>query len=314
MIKAFSSVVLLLTAFSLKASEKFQQDRAAILGMAGEYQVSFNFEETVALNPNYQLKKPYSSEAKEVVKVVSDTGSQITLQHLLVVDDVGDTKVIKHWAQIWTYEDRHTLSYEGNMTWLPKTLAEDEVVGTWTQFVTQVDDSPRYKAVGAWEHVGNYSAWTSNSSSRPLPRREYTKRDDYDLLKVVNRHVVTPDGWVHSQDNRKFVRRNGANQSLCLEQGLNHYKRITEPDEFDKKDFAAAEAYWSETSAFWVHVREAWNDVLTKTEGPVHYVSRISEEKEKSLMRRMSALAMESAKDPEISRPQIDDLLSQHLR
>jgi hypothetical protein len=215
------------------------------------------------------------------------------------------------------------------MTWLPQTLSDKEVKGTWTQYVTQVDDSPRYKAAGKWDHDGNYSAWTSQPSTRPLPRREYTKRDDYDLLKVVNRHVITPDGWVHLQDNRKFVRRHGENRSICLERGINTYKRVTKATKIDKEDFAAAREYWKETYPFWAQVREAWNEIITTGSNPVHYESSIpvaskneeqdpAEDKDTSeskiLMMRMSQLAEDYKSDNSIAKSEIKELLKQHLR
>ncbi|MEM9080001.1 MAG: DUF6607 family protein [Verrucomicrobiota bacterium] len=328
------------------ADSKFEQDRAAILAMAGHFEITFAFEETIPLVEGYKLQKPYNEDARELVKVVSDTGTEITLQHILVMEDMDGPRIIKHWGQIWKYEDPLVLDYEGNMTWLPRTLSEEEVKGTWTQFVTQVDDSPRYKAAGTWEHSGNYSAWTSLPSTRPLPRREYTKRSDYDLLKVVNKHVITPEGWVHMQDNRKFVRRNGLNKSLCLERGTNTYFRMTDLDDIEKEDFAVAEKYWQETGHFWADVRSAWDTIIASSTGPVAYESRIlapkdekvvvskeeaelekatktagEEETEKPkekkllLMARMWGLAETFTTDPSAASPLIiDKVLKQHLR
>lgn len=328
------------------SESKFQQDRAAILGMAGQFDITFEFQETIPLVEGYELRKPYKEDARELVKLVEDKGTEITLQHILVLEDMDGPRIIKHWAQIWKYEDPLVLNYEGNMTWLPETLSDKEVKGTWTQFVTQVDDSPRYKAAGTWVHNGNYSAWTSMPSTRPLPRREYTKRSDYDLLKVINQHIITPEGWVHTQQNRKFVRRNGKNKSLCLERGTNTYKRILELDEIAQEDFAAAEKYWEETHPFWADVRNAWTAIVTGTAGPVAYQSRIaapegeqaivskkeseleeatkttgekgdakSKEKEILLMARMWGLAEAFTEDPtKVTRAEIDEVLSQHLR
>jgi hypothetical protein len=336
-----STLILLLAHGSLLAASSFEKDRAAILGMAGEFRVTFNFEETVPLVPGYELRKPYESAAKELVTVADDQGDQITLQHLLVVTDMDGPMVIKHWAQIWTYEDKHVLNYEGNMTWRPKTRTDKKVKGTWTQYVTQVDDSPRYKAAGEWTHDGNYSAWTSQPSTRPLPRREYTKRDDYDLVKCVNRHVITPDGWTHLQQNRKYVRRNGQNHSLCLERGINTYQRVTKATKIDKEDFAAARKYWRETHPFWAKVRAVWNQVVTNISSPIHYESSIpvsakegeaakkksqgdggksenekkdKKPKSKTLMMRMSQLAEDYKSDDSIAKPEIKKLLKEHLR
>ncbi|MGE9267225.1 MAG: DUF6607 family protein, partial [Verrucomicrobiales bacterium] len=63
----------------------FQRDREAILGMAGAYEVDFSFAEAVPVRADYELKKAYHEEARELVKVVKDEGKEIVLQHLLVV-------------------------------------------------------------------------------------------------------------------------------------------------------------------------------------------------------------------------------------
>ena len=297
----------------MQGGSSFDQDRAAILGMAGAFEVDFRFTETVSLRGDYELKKPYRSKALELVKVVEDLGSSITLQHLLIIEDIDGPTVIKHWAQIWNYEDTHTLTFEGRRTWLPVHQQEEETKGTWTQFVTQVDDSPRYKAKGIWEHTSNYSAWTSELSTRPLPRREYSKRSDYDRLQVVNTHVITTEGWVHLQENRKEVRREGQNYFLCLETGRNTYKRITpEPESDHAAGIVMAEEYWEGTHLFWKDVRALWASVLTESEKPVHYTSK-AEPKGKGLMFRMGSLAEESKEVP-VSISVIASLLEEHLR
>src|SRR3546814_951309 len=50
------------------------------------------------------------------------------------------------------------------------------------------------------------ATWTSDLTARPLPRREYTKRDDYNVLIGINRHTITPNGWTHEQFNTKVLR------------------------------------------------------------------------------------------------------------
>lgn len=310
----FASFFSLVVVSALQADESFDRDRAAILAMAGTFQVEFTFQETIALRPEYKVHKPYHTEALELVKVAEDSGDSITLQHLLIVEDIDGPTVIKHWAQIWNYEDTHTLSFEGNSTWLPVTLSSGEVAGTWTQLVTQVDDSPRYKAAGRWEHSGDFSEWTSFPSTRPLPRREYTKRSDYDRLEGINRHLITPDGWVHLQDNRKHVRRESQNHFLCLESGTNRYTRITHEGDSDSAEgVAMAEKYWAATHPFWKDVRQTWVRILTTSQGPVRYQGRLEDEK-KNLMAKMGALAEDFQKDPSIALPQIESLLSEHLR
>lgn len=302
-------VLSLLTLPGFADSQKFSQDRAAILAMAGGFEVEFQFTETVALAAGYELKKPYSSKAYELVKVAEDLGASITLQHLLVVEDEDGPAVIKHWAQIWKYEDPLTLSYEGDKTWLPVTHSEESTKGTWTQFVTQTDDSPRYKAQGKWSHLGGSSTWTSSLSTRPLPRRDYSKRKDYDLLVVVNYHIITPDGWVHQQDNRKLVSREGKRQFLCVEAGLNRYKRVT--DESGIAGFKIAEAHWEKTQGFWKEVRSAWADVIVGSKKPVRYAARLEGQR---LMSEINGMARKVEKGEAISKDAVREVIRKYLR
>ena len=185
-------------------ANNFEKDRKAILAMSGKFDVEFTFKETVPLVPGYELKQPYRADALEIVKVVEDHENLIVLQHILLAEIGPVMQVVKHWGQVWKYEDPVMVEYQGKRTWKKRTLPAAEVKGTWTQLVTQVDDSPRYESWGKWTHEGNRSAWTSKDTCRPLPRREYTKRSDYDILRAVNRHVITPEGWVHEQENRKW--------------------------------------------------------------------------------------------------------------
>jgi len=305
-------IPILLAAASLQGyadSQKFSRDRAAILAMAGEFEVEFNFTETVALAPGYQLKKPYTASASELVKVVEDNGDRITLQHLLVVEDESGPAVIKHWAQIWKYEDVNTLNYEGRKTWLPVTHTPDESAGTWTQFVTQTDDSPRYKAQGTWSHAGNSSTWTSKVSTRPLPRRDYSKRKDYDLLVVVNHHIITPDGWVHQQDNRKLVSRGGKHQFLCIEAGLNHYKRIE--DDESKEGFKLAEEQWEKTHEFWQVVRDCWVKIIAEADKPIRYADRLEGQR---LISEINGLARKVEKGESVEDDAAHKVVAKYLR
>jgi hypothetical protein len=237
-----------------RASEAdLERDRKAILAMAGTYTVTFDFAETVAIEPGYEMHEPYHATAlAELVEVVVDEPKRIVLQHLLVTED----GVTKHWRQDWTYEDPDLHEFVGHHTWRHRRLDPGEVEGAWTQTVYQVDDSPRYAGHGRWTHADGLAAWESGWAWRPLPRREFTKRDDYDVLIARNRHTLTHTGWVHEQDNYKLVLRDGVRKVLARETGLNRYDHV-DPSKAD-----AARGYWSRTSAFWSMVREAWDEIL----------------------------------------------------
>ena len=130
----------------------FERDRAAILAMAGDYKVSFDFTETVAFAPGYELKEPKLSGGYEIVRVVEDTGDFISLQHLLVVGPKDRPVVVKHWRQDWQYEPERVLVFIGGNAWEWRDVPAADRQGAWSQTVYQVDDAPRYGAVARWAY------------------------------------------------------------------------------------------------------------------------------------------------------------------
>ncbi|HEY5666109.1 MAG TPA: DUF3750 domain-containing protein [Gammaproteobacteria bacterium] len=250
---------------------KFERDRRAILAMAGEYRTSFDFIETVGFTPGFEPGQPYQSWATERIDVIEDSGDRIVLQHVIVmryVDADGNVQgpvVQKHWRQDWVYEDMSLHEFSGHSSWTAQERSPAEVSGRWSQAVYQVDDSPRYEALGDWVHRGNYSAWTSAETWRPLPRRESSVRDDYHVLIGTNRHTITPTGWVHEEENLKVVLDPSgaiaADQAiLSRELGVNRYEQVVD------FDFSARDDYWEATAAFWADVREEWTRIYAERE------------------------------------------------
>jgi len=230
-------------------------DREAILAMAGEFAVTFAFDETVALHRDYERKPPKRSGAAEVVIVVEDSPEHIVLQHLLLVGGAEGVQVIKHWRQDWTYQAKQRLEFSDDQTWRLIELDPELTEGAWTQCVFEVSDAPRYCGTGDWNHRYGNATWTSDRSWRPLPRREYTTRDDYSALNVENRHTITPNGWTHEQDNSKVVRVDGRTEAVLVREfGFNNYIRT------DETDFSAAYHYWNETADYWADVRRTWQN------------------------------------------------------
>ncbi|MEM9375814.1 MAG: DUF6607 family protein [Pseudomonadota bacterium] len=232
----------------------FEQDRASILAMAGDYKVTFDFTETVSFIQGYELKEPKLSGAHESVRVIEDRGDYISLQHLLVVGPDDSPFVIKHWRQDWQYEPARVLIFVGGNAWEWREVPASERAGTWSQTVYQVDDAPRYGAVGTWSYSDGIAEWTPPKEWRPLPRRDMTTRDDYHAVDAVNRHVITPTGWVHEQDNSKLIL-DGPPQVLVREVGINTYQA------FDDYPTAAADAYWQATADYWAGVRAHWDAI-----------------------------------------------------
>ncbi|TWU30183.1 DUF6607 family protein [Bythopirellula polymerisocia] len=244
---------------------KRERDRQAILAMAGSYRVSFQFIESMGFAEDYSPSRPYFSWATEHVRVLEETPTFVSLQHTLVMyfadEEMGGPMVTKHWRQDWTYEDRDLHVYRGNSIWERLQLDEEEAAGAWSQAVFQVDDSPRYEAFGRWEHEDGFSRWTSNDAWRPLPRREFSVRNDYNVLGGTHAITITPTGWVHLQENCKLQVGDESEPPRCLacELGINRYERIAEP-----KVQEPADAYWAKTGDYWKEVRSAWEEVFRK--------------------------------------------------
>jgi len=233
------------------ATEVREKDRRAILAMRGEYQVDFDFIETVELQADYERRDKKESGGFETVLVVENTPERIVLQHILVAPSGF---VTKHWRQDWTFEADERFEFVADQTWRSVPLDEETTRGTWTQCVFEVSDAPRYCGTGRWNHRYGVSTWTSDRSWRPLPRREFTTRNDYNALNVENRHTITARGWTHEQDNSKTVRDGEETvETLVREFGFNDYRNI------EGYDFSPAYDYWDATAAYWALVRDAWS-------------------------------------------------------
>ena len=104
-------------------------------------------------------------------------------------------------------------------------LDKKDVKGQWTQKVYQVDDSPRYEGSASWIHRDGKSYW-ENTTPAPLPRREFSKRSDYNVTMRGNRHEITSDGWVHDQDNKKIQKEDDSQFVLAHEKGYSTYTKV----------------------------------------------------------------------------------------
>lgn len=244
-----------------KCLSKHEKDRRAILAMAGDYRATFEFIETVPFIEDYRMDRPYRSWATERVYIIEEQEDFISLQHVLVMFFLEDGKVegplvVKHWRQDWTYEPDKYFKYAGNNRWVLESVSREEAGGNWLQEVFHVDDSPRYASVGRWVHTANFSEWQGSKTYRPLPRREFSVRSDYNVLDAENRHIVLPTGWVHEQENLKLnLSENDQVEYLAKEIGLNRYDRITD------YDFSGGDEYWANTKDYWKAVRTVWAEI-----------------------------------------------------
>jgi hypothetical protein len=266
------------------ADAGFEQDRADILNMAGTFKVRFDMQETTPWDDSYTPIAPKISGGNEVVRVIEDTGRRIVLQHLLVVEHEGQTRVIKHWRQDWDYEPARVLVYADTNTWKWEDVPAALRTGRWSQTVWQVDDSPRYGGWGKFETQAGVRRWRSNWTWRPLARRDAVRHPVYDRYFSINRHQDTPTGWVHWQDNTKLGVKDGKLVPIVQESVLNTYTR------FDGYDVKAADAYWAATKDYWAAVRAQWARIADANGGIV-----VTEEAETGTV--ISARLMDLADD-----------------
>jgi len=253
-------LLLLACLTTISAQSKKEQDTKAIKDMCGCYEVTFNFAETFEYvdDSTYIPSKVKHDKGLEWVQLVEDSKDKISMQHLLIVGNPAEPHIVKHWRQDWEYENTSLYEYDHNNKWNFVSLPKDQVKGQWTQKVFQVDDSPRYEGSASWVHVDGKSYW-ENTTSAPLPRREYTKRSDYNVTIRRNRHEIVDNGWIHDQDNDKVIREEGkADVVLAQEKGFNTYVKV------EDSKCKAAQDYWKENAAKWAIVRAKWGEVFAR--------------------------------------------------
>ena len=230
-----------------------QQDKKIIDKLCGCFEVDFRYAETFSPNPDYKYHdRDETGGTAELALPIEVSDKKIVIQHLLIV---GQNTVVKHWREEWTYENPVIWKYKGDRTWVKEAVPARDVKGKWTQTVWEVADEPRYQGYSQFVDLDGKTIW-QNTTDAPLPRREYSVRNDYNILKRTNRLNITDSGYLHEQDNQKIIRNNGTDKLLVEEKGHNIYKRI------DEKECAPAKEYWLKNSDYWGRVRKIWADYI----------------------------------------------------
>ncbi|MBC7873685.1 MAG: hypothetical protein H7Y01_06805 [Ferruginibacter sp.] len=225
-----TAVILIVT-----AQAKFPIGKQNVEKLCGCFEVEFKYAETFSPNPAYKFhEREEISGGTELIFPVEVGDKKIVMQHLLVITD---STIIKHWREDWTYENLVIWKYKGNKVWVKEQLTAEQVRGKWTQSVWEVSDAPRYQGASEWINTDGKTFW-QNTADAPLPRREYTIRYDYNILKRTNRIILTNDGWVHEQDNQKIIRDKATEKLLAEEKGINSYKKV------EDSKCSAAKVYW----------------------------------------------------------------------
>ena len=248
-------IMLYITNYS---QSKKTKDVQSIKSMCGCFEIEFNFVETFVFSEkqDYQKSKIYKTRALEWGQLILDEKNKISIQHLLIVGSKQFPSIVKHWRQDWIYQNTDLYLYDKNDKWSYVSLDKKDVKGQWTQKVFQVDDSPRYEGSASWVHLDGKSYW-ENTTPAPLPRREFSKRSDYNVTMRGNRHEITSDGWVHDQDNKKIQKEDDSQFVLAHEKGYSTYTKV--PD----SECKAAVDWWDKNGSKWKMVRDKWDIIYS---------------------------------------------------
>ena len=162
--------------------------------MAGTYRVTFDFLE-ISSFPAAAPRAPYQSWGTEKVYVDRDEPKFISLVHILEMrvvqadGKVSDPMVIKHWRQDWTYEPTTGRAPGTRSMGTPRGGA-GRVGG---RMVAGGVPGGRVAALRERRPVAAHTQLldlAERDTWRPLPRREWSVRDDYQALIGTNRHTV----------------------------------------------------------------------------------------------------------------------------
>ena len=255
---SFLSFLCIMLCITIYSQSKKSKDVQSIKSMCGCFEIEFNFAETFVFSEKegYQKSKTYKARALEWGQLILDEKNKISIQHLLIVGSKQFPSIVKHWRQDWIYQNTDLYLYDKNDKWSYFSLEKKDVKGQWTQKVYQVDDSPRYEGSASWIHQDGKSYW-ENTTPAPLPRREFSKRSDYNVTMRGNRHEITSDGWVHDQDNKKIHKEDDSQFVLAHEKGYSTYTKV--PD----SECKAAVDWWDKNGSKWKMVRDKWDIIYS---------------------------------------------------
>lgn len=251
----FTILFFLFMGFSLVAQKK-NDEKEFIKKMCGCYEVNFEYSETFSPSKDYEFRERYSAGGLEWIFVDEENSDKIVIQHLLIIND---SMIIKHWREDWLYENKELLVYEKNLEWKKESVPTEYLTKSWTQKVYQVDDSPRYNGFAHWVHLDGKTYWESQVSA-PLPRREYTKRSDYNVMLRTNKHKITSYGHLHELDNAKVLRTEKGDSVIVLEKGHNSYKKV------ETNRCNPALKWWDSNRPYWVDVRAVWDEKISEAD------------------------------------------------
>ncbi len=294
------SLIVLFLFFAILGFSQSLAEKEAIKAFCGCFEVEFKYAETFANAEDYEFKKPYHASALELVYLEEETPEKLVLQHILVIND---TFFIKHWRQDWEYQPNHLFSFEGMETWQVSLPSAAQSAGQWSQEVYGVYDQPRYAGSATWFLADGKKVWV-NTADAPLPRREYTKRKDYQIMRRTNTIHVKDWGWIHEQDNEKVaIDEDGSETVVAEEKGKNIYTKV------DPARCQKGAEWWEKNKKNWKAVRQVWDEVLM--EAGTYKVERRHDDGD-YMPRKMEKFAEMEFKTEKEAREKVREIIHKH--
>jgi hypothetical protein len=154
--------------------------------LAGCFAVTYRFAEDGThdlFNENYGLDTPIT----EWVGLERNTKDTFTLTHVSITDD---GRAVPHWHEVW----RHHPTQE---TWTQE---------VWSHTPGDDDRELRYGCTAPWK----FNRWQCHAGPAAKPFRDYGapfgfKRTDYAQLDRENILLVTENGWIQNEHNKKIT-------------------------------------------------------------------------------------------------------------
>ncbi len=240
-----------------------EQERQAILGMAGCFVVDYSFVEVEELREGY-VRDPRVYDAnvgqtvQELIFPIEKSPTEIRLQHVLFVrSPEGELRtILKHVAQDWEYEPGQFFSFERPGTW-QRRMVED-ATGQWNRKVVGLDDGPRHQCVANWNLDTHFPSWSCENFA-PIPGRESRdmQRSDYNTLQRRTRLIPYEQSWLERQNNDKVVLNESGRDPFVREVGKSWYVR--QPDEACQQ----ASLWAKERQPFWEVLMDEWETVYS---------------------------------------------------
>lgn len=179
------------------------EELANIRNLSGCFEVTYTFVED-GERDTLAKGEPLGPITEWVGYATASDGA-ITLTHVSIT---ADGKPVPHWHEVWRYHQ------EGE---------------TWSQEVRRGAPGKeakelRYRCTAPW----TVNRWQCHAGTAPKPFRDSGApfgfaRTDYDRIDRENILLVTPEGWIHNEHNRKMT---DAGAVVSYELGWIEYRRI----------------------------------------------------------------------------------------